>query len=354
MRVLIVRLSSMGDVVHTLPALTDAARAIPGLRFDWAVDEAFAQIPAWHTSVDNVFPTALRRWGRNLGTVLLSEEFKTIMKTLRRERYDLIVDLQGEFKSALVARMARGVRCGYDDASVHERGAQLVYRKKFSVPKSSHSIQRMRRLLAQALGYSFTEEDIDYHIDRTRLKSGPLEIPGPYVVFIHSTSWKSKNWPEAYWQELVRKTLSAGFRVVLPWGDEAERERSIRIAAGDDRVVVLPRLSISEKASIIERAAATVGLDTGLSHIAAALGVPSVTLYGATDPFLCGTIGERQIHVASDFECVKCHEEKCSYTKPSEFKPACFVSVKPERVWIELQALMKPNAARSKELYHVV
>ena len=126
MRVLIVRLSSMGDVVHTLPALTDAAKAIPGLRFDWAVDEAFAQIPSWHPSVETVLPTALRRWGPKL----TSDEVSEFRKKLRSRRYDFIVDLQGEFKSALIARFARGVRCGYDAASVHERGAQLMYGKK--------------------------------------------------------------------------------------------------------------------------------------------------------------------------------------------------------------------------------
>jgi heptosyltransferase I len=350
MRVLIVRLSSMGDVVHTLPALSDAARAIPGLRFDWAVDEAFAQIPAWHPSVDKVFPSALRRWG---WTAPLNEEFESFRKTLRQEHYDLIVDLQGEFKSALIARLARGVRCGYDLDSVHERGAQLVYRKKFNVARGAHSIQRMRQLLAQALGYSYAKDDVDYGIDRARLQPAPVELSEPYLVFIHSTSWESKNWPETYWQELTRKATGAGYRVVLPWGDESERERSVRIAGGSDSVTVLPKLSISEKALIIKRAAASVGLDTGLSHIAAALGVPSVALYGATDPLLCGTVGDRQLHIASDFECVKCHEGKCFYNKPSEFKPACFVSITPELVWIELQEIMSQKTTR-EESYQLV
>src|ERR1700757_2368155 len=148
MRVLIVRLSSMGDVVHTLPALTDAAKAIPGLQVDWAVDESFAQIPAWHKSVERVFPTALRRWGSNV----TAPEVREFRRDLRASKYDFVVDLQGEFKSALIARLARGVRCGYDARSVHERGAQLTYRKKFAVSKDLHSIQRMRRLLAQTLG----------------------------------------------------------------------------------------------------------------------------------------------------------------------------------------------------------
>jgi len=350
MRVLIVRLSSMGDVVHTLPALTDAAKAIPGLRFDWAVDESFAQIPAWHSHVDTVFPTALRRWGKKPA----GAEFSEFRQTLRRERYDLIVDLQGEFKSALIARLARGVRCGYDLGSVHEKGAQLVYRKKFSVPKGKHSSHRMRQLLSQALSYSYDPGTIDYGIERSRLPSSPVSVAGPYMVFIHSTSWESKNWPEHYWQELASKAVAAGFHVVLPWGSDAEQQRSVRIARGDDRVVVLPRLSISEKASIMERAVATVGLDTGLSHIAAALSVPSVTLYGATSPDLCGALGARQLHITSEFECVNCHKEGCLYPQPAPFKPACFVSVEPDGVWSKLNTLIREEKAGARAVLQVV
>ena len=337
----------MGDVVHTLPALTDAAKAIPGLRFDWAVDEAFAQIPAWHTKVETVFPTALRRWGANPA----GRELRQFRKELRSRRYDFVVDLQGEFKSALIARLARGVRCGYDAPSVHERGAQLTYRKKFAVPRGVHSIQRMRRLLAQALGYAYSDADVDYSIERARLQPARLEIPGPYVVFIHSTSWESKNWPEAYWKDLTQTVLGAGIVVVLPWGDEAEHQRSLRIAERRAGVIVLPQLSISEKASIISRAAATVGLDTGLSHIAAALGVPSVTLYGATDPNLCGAVGANQVRIASSFECVKCHEARCAYQGATAFKPACFVDLGPESVWKQLMYLTKPSTVGSAELY---
>lgn len=336
----------MGDVMHTLPALTDAAKAVPGLRFDWAVDESFAQIPAWHSHVINVLPTALRRWGKKPA----GAEFSEFRKRLRQERYDLIVDLQGEFKSAFIARLARGVRCGYDAKSGHERGAQLVYRKKFSVAKGRHSSHRMRELLSQVLSYSYHQDEVDYGIARERLKPSPVKIDQPYLVFIHSTSWNSKNWPEHYWQDLTGKAIDADYRVVLPWGSEAEQQRSVRIAGGSDRVVVLPQLSISEKASIIERAAGTVGLDTGLSHIAAALSVPSVTLYGATSPDLCGALGENQLHLTSEFECVNCHTEECFYARPAEFKPACFVSIDPELVWGKLRSLIKEPARKILQL----
>ena len=341
----------MGDVVHTLPALTDAARSNASIKFDWAVDEAFADIPAWHSHVENVFSVALRRWRRELTSAAGRSEVKDYLKALRRERYDAIIDLQGEFKSAFIARQARGHRFGYDGASAREWGAHLVYRNKLGVPKGKHSMVRMRRLLSQALSYSYEEGLIDYGIARERLPASSLQTEKPYVVFIHSTSWASKNWPEQYWRELAERATVAGFSVVLPWGSESECERSHRIAEGFANAIVLPKLSISDKASIISRATATVGLDTGLSHIAAALDVPSVTLYGATDPNLCGTIGKHQVQITSEFECVNCHDTDCSFTK-SAFKPACFESMTSDVVWRRLEQLAGASV-KSEPAYQI-
>jgi len=339
----------MGDVVHTLPALTDASRAIPAIRFDWAVDEKFADIPAWHSSVERVFPVDLRRWRASLSSSTGRSEVKGSLKEMRSESYDAIVDLQGEFKSAFVARLAKGTRYGYDGASAREWGAHTTYNRKVNIAKGEHSMTRMRKLLSRALGYSYDEKLVDYGIDRDRLPPSSISFDRPYVVFIHSTSWASKNWPQEYWRELAGSVTGAGYGVVLPWGSEAERERSIEIAAQRSNVVVLPQLSIAAMASIINAAVATVGLDTGLSHIAAALNVPSVTLYGATDPNLCGAIGPNQTHISADFECVGCHETDCSFTK-SNFKPACFESMSPVKVWRQLEEVLS-NSVKSDRIY---
>lgn len=339
----------MGDVVHTLPALTDAARAIPTIQFDWAVDESFTDIPAWHSRVEKVFPVALRRWRGGLSSTAGRAEVKQSFSELRRESYDAIVDLQGEFKSAFIARLAKGKRYGYDGASAREWGAHTIYGQKIDIAKGTHSMSRMRRLLSQALEYAYDESTVGYGIERERLPKSPLTIDRPYVVFIHSTSWASKNWPEEYWRELAASVTAAGYAVVLPWGSENERGRAARIAGEQPNRIVLPKLSISEKASIIRDASATVGLDTGLSHIAAALGIPSITLYGATDPNLCGAIGENQIHIKSDFECVGCHETDCSFTT-STFKPACFESLTPATVFPQLEQLLG-TSVKSDRIY---
>ncbi len=340
MRVLIVRLTSMGDLVQTLPALTDASRAFPQIRFDWAVDESFAQIPAWHSHVEQVLAAPLRRWGKSPGPAMRSGELGPFLKQLRARQYDFVVDLQGEWKSAMISRLAHGRLRGYAGQSVHEWGAHLAYSKRFPVPKGQHSIQRMRQLLSKALSYSYSEQSIEYGVDRSRLPKTEIEFSGSYLVFVHSTAWQSKVWPEHYWRQLTLLANTAGYQVVLPWGNDAERERAVRIAEGAN-AFALPPMSIAEKATIISGADGTVGLDTGLSHIAAALDIPSVTLYGATDPLLVGATGRNQVQLASTFECVKCHDVTCNYAKPAEFKPACFVEVRPEFVWDELTKLVR-------------
>jgi len=330
----------MGDLVQTLPALTDAAKAIPGIRFDWVVDESFADVAGWHPHVDHIMRSGFRRWRKDWTRSLRQHEPQTFLRNLRARTYDLVVDLQGELKSALASRLAKGPRLGHDNKGVHEWGAQFAYKKKFSVPKGQHSIERMRRLLSLALQYNYEPQTVDYGIDRSRLPPSPLQVNSPYTVFIHATSWTSKNWPEKYWQTLAAMATDAGLTVVLPWGTEAERHRAENIRQESARITVLPDLSISEKAAIIARAQATVGLDTGLSHIAAALDVPSITIYGATDPALVGAAGKHQVHLASAFTCVKCHEQECFYRGEAEFKPACLVEITPDVVWRCLENIL--------------
>jgi heptosyltransferase-1 len=342
MHVLIVRLSSMGDLVQTLPALTDAVKARPDVRFDWVVDESFADVARWHPQVERVMTSALRRWRRAPRAAIESGEARDFWRALRSRRYDLVVDVQGELKSALAARLARGAtHVGYDSRAAHEWGAQFFYGRHLHVPKGQHSITRMRRLLADALGYEYDEASVDYGVSASRLPALDWRAPtGPYVVLIHSTSWTSKNWAESYWRELRETATRAGLSVVLPWGDEAERRRAERIAGADERATVLPPMTISEKAAVIARAHSTVGLDTGLSHIAAAFDIPSVTIYGATDPRLVGATGAHQRQIVSGFDCVGCHEVRCNYDGATRDEPSCLVGISPRQVWAELERVM--------------
>jgi len=343
MKVLIIRLSSMGDVVQTLPAIEDAARSIPGIRFDWAVDGSFADIPAWHPSVETVIAPNMRQWRSNAAEALKNKGLSALIKQLRAVKYDRIVDLQGEMKSATLARLASGPRIGYDSRSVREWGTQVAYQRRIRVPKGRHSITRMRELLARALEYPVPTTPVEYGVDPGRLPDVPISLPERFVMLVHATSWASKNWHLERWQEFARLASDAGFVPLLAWGNASERERA-RVIAGQTGLV-LPEMPIAQKAAVIIRAAAVVGLDTGLSHIAAAFGVPGVSMYGATDPLLVGATGMNQLNLATTFECRFCHQRKCTYSVDPEQKPACLTLFDPADVWSRVDQVMDQQTA---------
>ncbi|MEJ2060256.1 MAG: lipopolysaccharide heptosyltransferase I [Gammaproteobacteria bacterium] len=328
MRVLLIKMSSLGDVVHALAAVTDAQRALPDVRFDWVVEEAFSEVPAWHPAVDQVIPIAQRRWRRDWAGS--RDERRAFRKRLRAQRYDLVLDAQGLIKSAVVARLARGPRAGLNRHSAREPLAALAYRQRIDVPKGQHAVVRLRALFAAALGYPVPQTPVDYGIARDRLPA--VDTARQSLVFLHGTTWPSKQWPESYWKTLAGQAASAGLEVLLPWGSDAEHERARRIAEISG-ARVLPRLGLSELAATIAAARGVVGVDTGLAHLAAALSVPAVILYGATRPALTGTYGENQIHLNADFPCSPCLRRECRYTAASSVRPACYEAMTPERVW---------------------
>ncbi|HTH50481.1 MAG TPA: lipopolysaccharide heptosyltransferase I [Pyrinomonadaceae bacterium] len=344
MRVLIVRLSAMGDIVHTLPAITDASRARPDVTFDWLVDEAFADLPRLHPAIERVIPAAFKRYKKDWRSAFSSGEVGVFLNELRREKYDLVIDAQGLFKSAFAALLARGTRAGYIGRDVHEWGAHLTYAKRFAAPETQHLVTQIRQLLSSALEYEFDASVVDHGIDRSRLPSVERFADPPYLVFIHSTAWPSKNWPIDHWRRLIALARDNGYKIVMPWGSEKERLKSQELAGDDTGIVLLPQMSIAEKAAVIAQASGSVGLDTGLSHISGALGVPSVTVYGPTDPRLVGSLGANQRHVVADFRCLFCHKEKCRLDGVTRDQPVCLDTVSGESVWEELSALLA-NAA---------
>ncbi|MEJ2631028.1 MAG: lipopolysaccharide heptosyltransferase I [Acidihalobacter sp.] len=336
MRLLLIKMSSLGDVIHVLTAVSDASRIVPGLRVDWVVEEGLAEIPAWHPAVERVIPIGLRRWRRNWRAT--RGERRAFRERVRERRYDLVLDAQGLIKSALVARLARGPRWGLDRRSAREPLAALAYGHRVAVARDQHAVPRLRQLFAAALGYEPPGTDADYGIDRERLPATAYEAD---LVFLHGTTWMTKHWPEEYWQALAARAAQAGRRVLLPWGSDAERERAERIAAAAPQAVeVLPRLGLGELAGVLGRVRAVVGVDTGLAHLAAALGVPSVTLYGPTRPDRTGTYGPGQVHLSAEFACAPCMSRTCTYRGSADVEPACFGTLPSERVWGEIEAVL--------------
>ncbi len=298
MRILVVKTSSLGDVIHTLPALTDAMRAMPYAMFDWAVEEAFQEVPAWHPAVREVIPVALRRWRKSTGTFLFGHEWRECKRRLRDNRYDCVIDAQGLLKSVWVARQAGAPIYGLDRNSAREPAAAWFYRYQFDIPRNQHAVERVRQLFAHTLGYPLPETRGDYGLDKNHFVDiVPRERR---VLFLHGTTRADKHWPEAYWRQLCSRVNSAGYRVLLPWGNEAEHARAQRIAADAIDAQVLPRLNLSQLAAEIATCTAVVTVDSGLGHLTAALDVPAIALYGPTDPARIGTYGLHQTHLHVD------------------------------------------------------
>lgn len=337
-RILLIKLTSLGDLIHALPALSDAQSARPGIEFDWVVDENFQEIAGWHPAVADIITTNHREWR---GALARTETHGSVSRTIgqiRAREYDLVIDGQGNFKTALLSLFARGPRAGFDSRSVREWVAHLAYQRRFSASKNAHAIERLRRLFASALDYAMPASPPDFRIQRDRFVEPKIDLPAEYLVFVHNASWKTKLWPERHWIDLIGKCTHAGFRILLPWGSTQEEARAKRLAIGPD-AQVLPQLSLSEIAWVMARAKACVCMDTGLSHLAAALDVPAITLYGSTDSGLIGASGASQVHLKSDRFCSPCQSKTCRYSSGDN---PCLEEITPDRVYGELLRLTGP------------
>jgi len=290
MHILVVKTSSLGDLVHMLPALSDAAKVIPGLQVDWVAEESFVAVPAWHSAVTRVIPVAVRRWRKTLLSKATWQEIGAARAAMREIRYDAVIDAQGLLKSACLARLARGSHWGYDRHSIREPLASLCYDWRARVSRDKHAIERNRRVLAAALGYGIEDLPLDYGLAglSERIVALPVELPPSFVLALHGTSRVDKEWPEADWISVGHGLALHGRALLLPWGNAREKERAERIAQAVPTAQVLPRLGLDALAAIIARADAVLGVDTGLMHVAAALGKPGLALFPATQPALTG------------------------------------------------------------------
>jgi heptosyltransferase-1 len=283
--ILLVKTSSLGDVVHNLPVVGDLRRVLNEVAIDWVVEEAFAAILRLHPGVTGVLPVAVRRWRRSLARDDTWREIRAFIARLRHARYDAVIDTQGLLKSAFIAAGARGPRYGLDWKSSREP-LRMFYDRTFSIPWSLHAVERNRLLAARSLAYEIASPP-EYGI-RARAGSFSWLARQPYVVMLHATSAAVKLWPEASWAALGAHCLGNGLACVLPWGSAEERARSERLVSRLPGAVVPPALTLEELAGLAAGAEAVVGVDTGITHLAAALGVPTVGIYCATDPAATG------------------------------------------------------------------
>jgi heptosyltransferase-1 len=280
MSVLVVRPSSLGDIVYALALVSDIARHRPGMAVDWVAERAFVPLVAMDARVRRIVPIALRRLRRSPWSPAQWRDARASLRELRTERYDIVLHLQEQLKGALLARLAHGVRHGPDRASSREPITTLFDDVHHAVPPELHFVHRVRLLAAQALAYELDTPP--------RWSLHPPDAPDVvpqrrYAVALTATSRADKRWPEAQWRTLIGRLAQAGLAVVLPWGSPAEEAASRRLAADAPTAIVPSWLSMPQAAALLARAELAVGVDTGFTHLAAVLGTPTVAIFTASD-----------------------------------------------------------------------
>ncbi len=283
--ILLIKTSSMGDVLHNLPVVTDICQHIPDACIDWVIEENYAALALLHPKVHRTISIAIRRWRKSWWAT--RTETLAAFRELRAQHYDLTLDSQGLFKSAVITRCANPPRCGYAWNSAREPISSLFYDSTFTVRKDLHAVERNRLLAGLALGYT-PSGPADYGIRPPEQELPWLDRSSPYAVLLHATSRDDKLWDEANWITLGRQLADDGLQLILPWGSTKERARSERLTARIPHALCPPGLNLMQAATLLGQAHAVIGVDTGLSHLAAALGVPTIGLYTATEPGLTG------------------------------------------------------------------
>ena len=287
MKILLVRLSSMGDLIHTLPAIEDLARQCPDVELHWLCEAGFADIARLHPFVKKIHVMKWRQWRKHLFQVETWREIGRLKQVLRQEAFDFILDSQGLIKSACFAKMAKSPIYGLDKNSAREGLSALAYAKTYAVPKGKNAVWRNRELFAQVFGYAMPETQV---FGLTVPEAGRLKnLEQPYYAALHATSRDSKLWPVENWRALLQKlNEEQQCNVYLPWGNETEKTRAEQIADGLPFAIVCDKMNLLQAAYLLKHAVGIVGVDTGLLHLANALEKPVVGIYTDTDPIKTG------------------------------------------------------------------
>ena len=298
-KILLVKLSSLGDVLHNLPIVWDLRARLPYAQIDWVVEEGYVHLLTPLLSkdgfkgIDRIIPFGLRRWKKNLLQLSTWKEFFAFKKQLQKTSYDILIETQGLLKSAIVCSLAKkssdAVIAGLANAtefSGYEPIARSFYNQSVQVPTQCHAVDRSRWVMCSALNWSLIDRKNapqfypeNYVNSLGKASVGLNELKAPYVLCFHSTAREAKRWPNADWIALGKELSSCGYQVVLPWGNVAEQAVSREIAAQIPNALVPPAFSIEDAFGVIAGAALTVGVDTGLTHLAAVLNKPTVEIY---------------------------------------------------------------------------
>lgn len=331
MKLLLVKTSSMGDVIHAFPAVTDMLAAHPGLTVDWLVEESFADVARLHPGVAEVIPVATRRWRKAPFSAATRGEIAALSARLRAAGYDRVLDMQGLIKSMWLARRAGRPVDGYAWGSMREPIASLGYARRHRVPWAAHAIDRNRLLAAAALGHAVDLDRLDWGLARGR-------PAGRTVMLLHGTSWPSKRWSTEAWIETARLLAAHGFVPTVTWASAEEETVARAIAAAEPAVVLLPKGRLADAAAAIAASAGAIGTDTGLTHLAVAWDRPTIAAFLSTVPDLTGPKGRQVEIVTATTACAPCRQRLCPKVAPGETAP-CTATVRPADVVARFLAL---------------
>ena len=346
-KILIIKTSSLGDIIHTLPALSDAKKTLGEVQFDWVVEDTFCEIPAWHPDVRKVIPVAIRRWRKQILKTFFSGEWRRFKQLLQGERYDYVIDAQGLIKSALITRLAKGPKYGLDKHSAREPMASHFYQYPQAIEKQQHAVERVRQLFAKSLAYQLDGLSVDYGIQVNNSDIAE-QSDTRRILFLHGTTWATKHWPETYWLELANQMTEQAYKIILPWGNDIEYQRALRIKEKCNhsaQLIVLDKMNLNELLKQIMNVDAVVAVDTGLAHLSAALNKPTVAIYGPTSPGLTGTYGNNQRHLQTAIDCAPCFKKTCDKRK-GNITPECYSKLTPEKVMAALNKLLNNPEAQ--------
>lgn len=326
-------MSSMGDIFHTFPAISDLKAHNPAITIDWLVEDSFKEIVDWHPAINKVIPINLRRWMKERNGKSW-QEFKQFRHHLQSQDYDLVIDAQGLLKSAFIAKQSAVKNIhGYNRKSTREPIASLFYQHRYSVDKNCHAVERTRQLFGHIFGYT-PSTDLNFGINQ----NFSHVIKNPHkLIFIIGTSWVTKLWSTYHWQRLTAIAIEEGYQVEIMWGSPEERFIADSIIAASPKATrPQQRMSITAIAEKLVEAAGVIGLDTGFSHLAGALETPTIALYGATSPIKVGLIGEHTSNLTAEqpLNCMPCHKRQCKWLPENSTEtPPCMNGIKPFDVW---------------------
>ncbi len=343
LKVLIVKISSMGDLIQCLPAITDAKSQHPNISFDWLIDKNFAEVASWHPAINQIIVSNHRAWKKDLKRFFINSELRSFLKKLRATKYDLVIDAQSNLKSAIFTMLTRGKKFGLDVQSVHEYGAHFAYHQRIKISKYQHHITRVRKIFAQALDYKLPKTQANYDIQNYNFPAPNINLPEKFFFLAPNASRTNKQWPNYRWQQLIKLLNSnyPDYTIVIPWQSEKERNNIAEMIVATSNTLLLPPCSISEKAYVIQRAKTVISTDTGLAHLTAALDKPNITLYGPTLPKLCATVGKNQVHITANSPlCAPCLRKRCSLQDRKDDNAACMESITAGQIYAEICKLL--------------